>query len=138
MATWLCVKNCGACCHLEPSDRPDLDTYLSPEELQIYLSLVGEDGWCINFDRTTRECRIYSDRPRFCRVEADIFQDMYGIEAEELNDFAIDCCFQQISGTYGDETPEMDRFCQQVGLIYDFPYSSLSDNEREDGRESFI
>ncbi|MEO0521169.1 MAG: YkgJ family cysteine cluster protein, partial [Cyanobacteria bacterium P01_A01_bin.116] len=23
MATWQCVKNCGACCQLDPADRPD-------------------------------------------------------------------------------------------------------------------
>ncbi|MBD0345487.1 MAG: YkgJ family cysteine cluster protein, partial [Coleofasciculus sp. Co-bin14] len=64
MATWHCVKQCGACCHLDPAERPDLDTYLSPEELELYLSLVGEGGWCVNFDLAKRECRIYPDRPR--------------------------------------------------------------------------
>ncbi|GAB4189279.1 MAG: YkgJ family cysteine cluster protein [Coleofasciculaceae cyanobacterium] len=116
MATWRCVKQCGACCHLDPADRPDLETYLSPEELELYLSLVGEGGWCVNFDQTTRECRIYSDRPRFCRVEAGIFHEMYGIEAEELNDFAIECCRQQIEGVYGDRSLEMLRFDREVGI----------------------
>jgi uncharacterized protein len=116
MATWHCVKNCGACCHLEPSDRPDLNDYLSPDELSLYLSLVGEDGWCINFDHDTRECRIYDARPRFCRVEAEAFHNMYGIEADELNDFAIDCCHQQIEGVYGDRSLEMIRFDQAIGI----------------------
>jgi Fe-S-cluster containining protein len=116
MTTWQCVKSCGACCHLDPGDRPNLETYLSPEELGVYLSLVGEDGWCIHFDHRTRECQIYADRPRFCRVEADVFQDMFGIEAEELNDFAIDCCRQQIEAVYGDRSLEMIRFDQTVGF----------------------
>ncbi|BAZ06627.1 YkgJ family cysteine cluster protein [Calothrix sp. NIES-3974] len=116
MATWKCVKNCGACCHLDPRERPDLDEYLTPEELELYLSMVGVDGWCINFDHDNRECRIYEKRPRFCRVQADIFEDMYGIEPEELNDFAIDCCRQQIEGVYGDRSLEMLRFDQQVGF----------------------
>ena len=47
---WCCVENCGACCNLEPSDRPYLDEYLNREQLQEYLSLVGKDGWCINFE----------------------------------------------------------------------------------------
>ncbi|MBD2181394.1 YkgJ family cysteine cluster protein [Planktothrix sp. FACHB-1355] len=115
MATWLCVKQCGACCHLDPADRPDLDEYLSPEELELYLSMVGEGGWCINFDPINRECRIYAKRPRFCRVQADVFQDMYGIEAEELNDFAIECCLQQIEGVYGDRSLELLRFNREVG-----------------------
>jgi uncharacterized protein len=116
MATWLCVKQCGACCHLDPSDRPDLADYLSPAELQQYLSMVGEDGWCINFDSIARECRIYADRPRFCRVEPEIFQDLYGVEPEDLNDFAIDCCRQQIDAVFGDRSLEMLRFDRQVGL----------------------
>jgi uncharacterized protein len=116
MSTWQCIKQCGACCNLDPADRPDLDDYLSPPELELYLSMVGEDGWCVNFDHTMRECRIYSDRPRFCRVESEVFQDMYGVEPEEVNDFAIDCCRQQIKGVYGDRSLEILRFDQAVGL----------------------
>lgn len=116
MATWQCVKQCGACCHLDPIDRPELDEYLTPTELALYLSLVGEDGWCIHFDRATRECAIYVDRPRFCRVEASVFADLYNIEPDELNDFAIDCCRQQIEAVHGDRSLEMLRFDQSVGI----------------------
>jgi Fe-S-cluster containining protein len=116
MATWRCVKQCGACCNLDPADRPDLDLYLTPDELEQYLSMVGIDGWCINFDHTTRECKIYDDRPRFCRVEANVFEEMYGIEPEELNEFAIACCRQQIEGVYGDRSLEMIRFDADVGV----------------------
>ena len=114
MPTWHCVKQCGACCHLDPSDRPELDEYLAPNELELYLSLVGADGWCIHFDQQTRECQIYDQRPRFCRVQADVFQDLYGVEPEELNDFAIDCCQQQIEAVYGEDSSEMQRFEQVV------------------------
>jgi len=110
MATWLCINQCGACCHLDPAERPNLDEYLSPEELELYLGMVGEDGWCINFDPTTRTCRIYAERPRFCRVTPESFQDLFGIAPEELNDFAIDCCHQQISGVYSEHSPEKNRF----------------------------
>jgi Fe-S-cluster containining protein len=116
MATWRCVKNCGACCHLDPGDRPDLEEYLLPEELAFYMSLVGEGGWCIHFDHETRECGIYPNRPRFCRVEPEVFHDLYGIEPEEVNDFAIDCCRQQIEGVYGDLSLESIRFDQEVGI----------------------
>jgi uncharacterized protein len=116
MATWSCVRQCGACCHLDPTERPDLEEYLSPQELELYLSLVGQDGWCVHFDQQTRDCRIYADRPRFCRVEPETFQQMYGIEPEELNDFAIDCCRQQIEGVYGDRSLELIRFNQKVGF----------------------
>jgi uncharacterized protein len=116
MATWQCVKQCGACCHLDPADRPDLDQYLDPAELEHYLSLVGADGWCIHFNANTRECCIYDDRPRFCRVEAEVFTDLYGIEPDELNDFAIDCCRQQIEGVYGDRSLEILRFDRAIGI----------------------
>jgi uncharacterized protein len=116
MATWQCVKNCGACCNLTPSDRPDLEYYLTPPELEQYLSMVGADGWCINFNHETRECNIYEDRPMFCRVEEETFVDMFGIEPEELNDFAIDCCRQQIESNYGDRSLEMIRFNLAVGI----------------------
>lgn len=117
MATWRCVKQCGACCHLDTADRPELEEYLSEQELALYLSMVGEDGWCINFDHTTRECQIYDNRPRFCRVEADVFQEMFGVEAADLNDFAIECCHQQIEGVYGDRSLEMLRFDKEIGAI---------------------
>jgi uncharacterized protein len=116
MATWQCVKQCGACCHLDPTERPDLDEYLSPEELALYLSLVGEGGWCIHFNQETRECQIYANRPRFCRVEASVFEDLYGVGSEDLNDFAIDCCREQIEGVYGDRSLEMLRFDRAVGI----------------------
>ena len=116
MATWECVKQCGACCHLDPGERPELSEYLLPDELELYLSMVGEDGWCVNYDRATRECRIYPNRPRFCRVEPQVFEDMYGIYPEELNNFAIDCCQQQILGVYGESSLEMIRFDRAVGF----------------------
>ncbi|MEL6937999.1 MAG: YkgJ family cysteine cluster protein [Cyanobacteria bacterium J06598_1] len=116
MATWQCVKNCGACCELNPADRPDLSDYLSPDELAKYMSLVGEDGWCINYDKTKRECTIYDERPNFCRVEPKTFQQLYNVEPAELNEFAIECCEQQISGIYGNKSPEMDRFYDAIGL----------------------
>ena len=115
-ASWRCVKQCGACCHLDPSDRPDLDQYLTSAEMTQYLSMVGEDGWCVNFDPATRECRIYDERPRFCRVEPEIFQNMYGVQAADFNGFAIHCCHQQIAGVYGDLSPERRRFDQELGL----------------------
>jgi uncharacterized protein len=116
MATWQCIKQCGACCNLDPADRPEIDEYLTPEELEVYMSMVGEDGWCINYDQESRECSIYEKRPRFCRVEAETFVEMYGIEENELNDFAIDCCRQQIEAIYGFRSLEMLRFDKAVGI----------------------
>lgn len=108
--TWCCVSGCGACCNLTPTDRPDLEEYLSSEEMEIYLSMVGEGGWCINFDHETRKCLIYEQRPRFCRVNPDTFQEMYDIEPKDFNEFAIDCCRQQIEGVYGKDSQEMLQY----------------------------
>lgn len=116
MATWQCVKNCGACCQLDPADRPHLEDYLSPEDLALYMSMVGEDGWCINYNKAKRNCQIYDDRPSFCRVRPDVFAQLYDIQPEDLNDFAIECCEQQIEGIYGNCSEEMDRFYQAVGI----------------------
>jgi uncharacterized protein len=116
MATWQCVKNCGACCQLDPAERPDLDDYLSLPDLALYMSMVGENGWCINYDHTKRECGIYEERPSFCRVQPDTFEKLYDIAPAELNDFAIECCEQQITGVYGNRSEEMDRFYEAVGI----------------------
>ena len=115
MATWQCIKGCGACCYLDPLERPELSEYLAPEDLEAYFTLVGDDGWCKHFDQATRECRIYEKRPRFCRVEPDVFKDLYGVEPEELNDFAISCCQVQIEATYGDRSLELLRFEHAIG-----------------------
>jgi hypothetical protein len=115
MNQWRCIENCGACCNLDPSDRPDLEEYLTSEELETYLSMVGEDGWCINYDRDRRKCNIYEDRPRFCRVQPDTFAAMFDISAEDFEEFAIDCCHQQIEAIYGEESEEMIAYQQQVG-----------------------
>lgn len=116
MVNWHCVKQCGACCQLDPSDRPDLEQYLPPDELELYLSMVGADGWCIHYDAEQRECTIYADRPRFCRVTPDTFQAMFEIDPAEFEPFAIDCCLQQIEGVYGWDSPEHQRFTAELQL----------------------
>ncbi len=115
MATWQCVKNCGACCNLAPADRPDLADYLTPEQLETYMGMVGVDGWCVNYDAEQRLCKIYEQRPSFCWVQTDTFEQMFGIKSDDLNRFAIDCCQEQISGVYGTNSEELERFLTTVG-----------------------
>ncbi|TVP63969.1 MAG: YkgJ family cysteine cluster protein [Leptolyngbya sp. LCM1.Bin17] len=115
MATWKCVTSCGACCYLAPNERPDLDQYLSPDQLALYLSLVGANGWCIHYDPHDRRCTIYDQRPDFCRVTATTFEAMFDIDPADLNEFAIDCCQEHIDDIYGEDSPEMQRFNQAVG-----------------------
>jgi uncharacterized protein len=114
VSKWQCVAGCGACCNLSPEERPDLEEYLSGEELQTYLSMVGEDGWCINYDHDQRKCNIYEQRPRFCRVQPDTFKSMFGIEPDEFNEFAIACCEDQIMGVYGEQSPELEHYHQEI------------------------
>ena len=111
---WRCVANCGACCNLTPEDRPHLEEYLTLQELEIYRSMLQEDGWCRNLDQTTRKCLIYDNRPNFCRVQPDIFQEMYGVEKKDFNQFAIDCCRDQITGVYGENSAEMLEYNQEI------------------------
>ncbi|NER98202.1 MAG: YkgJ family cysteine cluster protein, partial [Symploca sp. SIO1B1] len=46
----------------------------------------------------------------------DVFQEMYGVEPEELSDFAIDCCQGLIEEVYGEQSLEMQRFNREICL----------------------
>ena len=39
---------------------------------------------------------------------------MYQIQPEEFDDFAIDCCLQQIEGVYGEESAEMEKYTYAI------------------------
>ncbi|EKX36747.1 hypothetical protein GUITHDRAFT_117045 [Guillardia theta CCMP2712] len=103
---WSCLEKCGACCYLLPEER-DLDC-LSPEDRKIYIDMAGEDGWCKNFDKDKHLCRIYDERPGFCRMEN--IQMMYSIEEEELGDFAADACRDHIDELYGEDSITRIKF----------------------------
>lgn len=81
---------------------------LSAQEKAQYLEMVGPDGWCIHYDTGSRSCRIYSDRPNFCRVNQ--LAQRFGVAAQDQDAFAIDCCRQQIRVEYGGRSLEMRRF----------------------------
>nr|CAB3500732.1 unnamed protein product [Digitaria exilis] len=62
---WKCASGCGACCKLDKGpDFPTPDEIFAdhPDDLQLYRSMTGDDGWCINYDKTTRTCNIYEGR----------------------------------------------------------------------------
>jgi len=96
LSTWHCLKNCGACCYLAPAERPYLAEFLPPHLRQQYLELVAADGWCKNFDKTTRTCTIYETRPLFCRVSTEVLVELYGEDPQDLDDWAIHCCTEHI------------------------------------------
>ncbi|KAB1223971.1 hypothetical protein CJ030_MR2G026916 [Morella rubra] len=84
---WRCVEGCGACCKLDmgPSFLTPEEIFSDPIDIQLYRSLMGPDGWCIHYDKGTRKCSIYNDRPYFCRVQPDVFEHLYGVSRKKFN-----------------------------------------------------
>jgi Fe-S-cluster containining protein len=109
---WRCISGCGACCRLDPSLRPEALAALSPEQQRTYLSMVGEDGWCIHFDTGARRCRIYKDRPDFCRV-ANLIR-LFAGEGQDADALAIRCCSEQIRSEWGGRGKVMRRFLRAI------------------------
>jgi hypothetical protein len=112
--SWRCVRGCGACCYLAPEERPFLEEYLDAALLALYHSLVGEDGWCIHFDKQERTCGIYQTRPLFCRVSPEVLRTLYGEDPADLSAWAIHCCREHIDSVYGTHSPERERFDREV------------------------
>jgi hypothetical protein len=106
--SWSCVSACGACCRLDPAQRPEALEALTPGQRSTYLAMVGADGWCIHFDTGGRRCRIYAERPEFCRVEK--LADLFAVPLPQQEAFAIACCRQQIRVEYGGKSSELKRF----------------------------
>jgi len=111
---WQCIAGCGACCRLDPAQRPEALEALSPEQRQTYLAMVGQDGWCIHYDSGGRRCRIYAERPEFCQV-ANLIQLFATTSdasptASDGDALAMACCLQQIRSEYGGRSRVMKRF----------------------------
>ena len=109
---WRCISGCGSCCRLEPEEREEALEALTPEQQEQYLSMVGPDGWCIHYDTGSCTCRIYDERPLFCRVEN--LASLFDVAPEEANAFAIACCRQQIRSEHGGRGIVMKRFEQAI------------------------
>ncbi|BBL86582.1 Fe-S cluster protein (chromatophore) [Paulinella micropora] len=105
---WQCNQLCGACCHLNPADRQEALQALAPSEQDVYLSMVGNDGWCIHFESNRRYCRIYDERPSFCRVGRLI--ELFNMDRLDQTAFTLSCCRQQIRTVYGGRSKEMRQF----------------------------
>ncbi|MFM7268302.1 MAG: YkgJ family cysteine cluster protein, partial [Cyanobium sp.] len=105
---WTCISGCGSCCRLDPQRRPEALAALREDQQRLYLSMVGGDGWCIHFDSGGCRCRIYDDRPEFCRVSALV--GLFGCEGEDGDALAIACCKQQIRSEHGGRGRVMRRF----------------------------
>lgn len=110
---WSCIEGCGACCRLDPLQRQEAIAALSPEQQDLYMAMVGADGWCVHFDTGRRRCRIYEERPDFCRVEN--LQILFGGEGcADPEAFAIASCKEQIRAEYGGRGRVMKRFLAAV------------------------
>ncbi|EYU38495.1 hypothetical protein ABFS82_12G136700 [Erythranthe guttata] len=109
---WQCIQNCGACCKLDkgPSFPSPEEVFDEPSDIELYKSLVGEDGWCIHYDKSSRKCSIYNERPYFCRVEPEIFHTLYGIDPKKFNKEACSCCVDTIKAVHGTESQELENF----------------------------
>ena len=106
--SWQCIHQCGACCRLCPEERGEALAALSEIQRTKYLSMVGDDGWCIHYDSGGQRCTIYSDRPDFCRVSE--LGALFDVPTDDIDSFAIACCKQQIRATYGGRSGVMRRF----------------------------
>jgi len=109
---WRCISGCGACCRLDPELRGEALEALNPQQRQQYLEMVGPDGWCVHFDTGGRRCRVYADRPDFCRVEN--LMRLFGAEGEQADALAIRCCSQQIRSEWGGRGRVMRRFLRAI------------------------
>ncbi|KAL5546264.1 hypothetical protein UlMin_005951 [Ulmus minor] len=109
---WRCVDGCGACCKLDkgPSFATPEEIFDDPSDIQLYRSMIGPDGWCVHYEKTTRKCSIYSDRPYFCRVEPDVFESLYGISKKKFNKEACSSCRDTIKAIYGSNSKELNHF----------------------------
>ena len=133
---WACVSGCGACCKLGPlSSRPDLAEYLSPGELSQYTSMIGNDDWCVNFDQKNRICKIYEDRPSFCRVEPSKMKEMFDVEEEDIDDFAAFCCREHITDNYGENSIELERFEAVIDSLWE---EDENEDENDGGNEGRV
>ena len=106
--TWRCLHQCGACCRLAPEERPEALEVLDDAQRQLYLEMAGADGWCRHYDSGGRRCRIYEERPDFCRVSN--LAALFAVEASDAEAFAIACCRQQIRSVYGGRSLELRKF----------------------------
>lgn len=118
---WSCMKGCGACCFLGDFDLDVLtDLLKNPDDVEAYLSMLAPDGWCKYYSKQDRACTTYAERPRFCRVDFDVFSSLYDVKTEaEFNSFAIECCNEHIGNIYPaldnqGQSEEQRRFSQII------------------------
>ena len=109
---WTCIENCGACCKLAPQERIEALSVLDLDQQKKYLELVLPDGWCKYFDKSNKKCKVYEARPNFCNVK--YLSKLFFINQQNIDEFAIKCCKQQIKHIYGTRSKTMKRFTRSI------------------------
>ena len=112
--SWCCISQCGACCYLEPEARTEAIEALSQTQIEIYLELVGNDGWCRHYNSGSRKCNIYETRPDFCQVKN--LTKIFDIKKTKLNTIAVQCCKQHIRSVYGGKSLVMKKYKRSLYL----------------------
>ena len=112
MKSWKCIENCGACCKLDLHERKDIFKVLNEDEINLIYKMTGKDGWCKNFDKKKKECRIYEFRPNFCRVNE--FSKSFEGYLKNGDKFLINCCKQHIGSIYGKRSIQMNKFKKEI------------------------
>lgn len=108
---WQCMSQCGACCKLDDFEGDVLRDMLKSEaDVVEYLGMIGDNGWCTWFDSHSRRCSRYDSRPRFCRATPQVFTELYGVPADDFDEFAVSCCEFHITNTFGDDSHESMRY----------------------------
>ncbi|KAI5395460.1 hypothetical protein KIW84_061870 [Lathyrus oleraceus] len=113
---WHCVEGCGACCKLQkgPSYPSPEEIFTNTSDVELYNSLIGPDGWCIHYEKSTRKCSIYSDRPYFCRAEPEVFKSLFGVKEKNFNKEACSSCRDSIKAVYGSNSKELHSFDKSI------------------------
>lgn len=129
--TYRCVDGCALCCLCQPELLPEeeakfrsdpklsegmTDRHISPEVRGAAIKLRGAHGSC--YFLKDKRCRIYQDRPHFCRafpvnvfvgwriqLNANLSCRGMGLAGENLHDVA-----KGILSEYGE-----DRLCSELG-----------------------
>lgn len=108
MKSWTCINECGACCKFDLHDRENISKFLNDDDIALINSMTDKNGWCKNLDKKNMSCKIYDERPHFCRV--DNFSINFKEYLKKGDNFLINCCKQHISSVYGKKSPQMISF----------------------------
>ena len=112
MKSWTCIDKCGACCKFDLNERLDTVAKLSLKDIAEIKLMTNKDGWCKYLDQKNKKCKIYKNRPHFCRVEkfSMKFKEYY----KKGDEFLINCCKENIRSIYGKDSWQMKNYKKEI------------------------